>query len=100
VRAINNNSMALDLYCWLAYRLHVLTVPRAVTWKALWLSFGTAYQGAISFQTAIPRKLAFSACGLSTCKRQRRRAWLGFKAVPPPVAPKQSMSATRLVGSS
>ena len=28
ISAINNNSMALDVYCWLAYRLHVLNKPK------------------------------------------------------------------------
>ena len=42
VRQIANNSAALDLYCWLAYRLHYLDAPRLVTWKALHAQFGRA----------------------------------------------------------
>lgn len=41
VKAIANNSMAIDVYCWLAYRLHVLDEPKLVTWKALHAQFGT-----------------------------------------------------------
>lgn len=44
IKAINNNSMALDLYCWLAYRLHVLQRPTAITWKALHQQFGTGFR--------------------------------------------------------
>ena len=40
VRQIANNSLALDVYCWLAYRLHSLTAPVPVTWKALHAQFG------------------------------------------------------------
>lgn len=43
IRAINNNSMALDIYCWLAYRLHVLPAARAVSWKALHAQFGGGF---------------------------------------------------------
>lgn len=43
IRAINNNSMALDIYCWLAYRLHVLPGARNVTWKALHAQFGGGF---------------------------------------------------------
>jgi len=43
IGAINNNSMALDIYCWLAYRLHVLNGQRAITWKALKAQFGCGY---------------------------------------------------------
>jgi hypothetical protein len=32
IRAIHNSIMALDVYCWLAYRLHALTAPKAITW--------------------------------------------------------------------
>jgi hypothetical protein len=41
IRAINRHSMALDIYCWLAYRLHVLRNPTPVSWRALHAQFGT-----------------------------------------------------------
>jgi hypothetical protein len=41
IRALQGHSMALDLYCWLAYRLHVLPGARAVSWSALKAQFGT-----------------------------------------------------------
>ena len=34
VRAISNNSMALDLYAWLAYWLHALKGITGVSWTA------------------------------------------------------------------
>ena len=40
IAMIANNSMAIDVYCWLAYRLHSLSVPKLVTWKALHAQFG------------------------------------------------------------
>jgi len=43
IRAIANNSMALDVYAWLAYRLHSLDKPRPVSWIALKAQFGTGY---------------------------------------------------------
>src|SRR5256885_102071 len=39
VRAICNNPAALDTYLWLAYRLHVLSGERLVTWTALKAQF-------------------------------------------------------------
>ena len=35
--------MALDLYAWLAYRLHVLDGPRPITWSALKQQFGNGF---------------------------------------------------------
>lgn len=43
VRQIANNSMALDVYCWLAYRLHSLPAPTHVSWAALYAQFGQGY---------------------------------------------------------
>ena len=40
IRALANNSLALDVYCWLAYRLHSLSVQKTVSWKALHGQFG------------------------------------------------------------
>jgi Plasmid encoded RepA protein len=40
IKGLANNSMALDIYCWLAYRLHCLQEPKNVTWKALHGQFG------------------------------------------------------------
>lgn len=40
VRQIANNSLALDVYCWLAYRLHSLNSPITISWKALHAQFG------------------------------------------------------------
>jgi hypothetical protein len=44
VRAIGARSLALDVYIWLAYRLHVLTRPMPVTWVALHGQFGAGFK--------------------------------------------------------
>jgi hypothetical protein len=43
IREISNRSMAIDLYIWLAYRLHVLNMPVEVGWEALRRQFGESY---------------------------------------------------------
>lgn len=44
IRSISNNSQALDIYCWLAYRLHVLDRATPITWKGLHAQFGSSYR--------------------------------------------------------
>jgi hypothetical protein len=44
VRAIGSRSLALDVYIWLAYRLHSLTRPTPVTWTALHGQFGAGFK--------------------------------------------------------
>lgn len=44
IRAISGKSAAIDIYIWLAYRLHVLEKPTSVSWPALYEQFGTGRQ--------------------------------------------------------
>lgn len=50
IRAISGLSMALDVYIWMAYRLHVLDRPTPVTWAALHKQFGFGYQAIRQFK--------------------------------------------------
>jgi hypothetical protein len=42
--------MALDLYVWLAYRLHVLKLPTPVRWAALHGQFGGGFKALRHFR--------------------------------------------------
>ncbi len=44
VKQISNQSMAIDVYIWLSYRLHVLDRQTSVTWTALHGQFGAGYK--------------------------------------------------------
>jgi hypothetical protein len=50
LRQLANNSAALDVYCWLAWRLHRLEQPTPVTWGALHAQFGAGYREARMFR--------------------------------------------------
>lgn len=41
IKAIGTRSVAIDIYIWLAYRLHSLTKPTPLTWAAVHAQFGT-----------------------------------------------------------
>ena len=43
IREIGGRSMAIDIYIWLAYRLHVLDKPTSISWPALYDQFGAGY---------------------------------------------------------
>lgn len=46
IRAISNRSMAIDIYIWLAYRLHSLDNEMHITWAALHDQFGAGFPAA------------------------------------------------------
>jgi hypothetical protein len=95
IRAINNNSMALDLYCWLAYRLHVLTAPRPITWKALMGQFGAAYKEQFHFKPRFLENLHLALAVYRHANVDVDDRGLILRPSRPPVPPKQSLSATR-----
>lgn len=43
LRQIGGDSAALDVYCWLAYRLHAIDGPTPISWAALHQQFGFSY---------------------------------------------------------
>lgn len=95
IRAINNNSMALDLYCWLAYRLHVLTGPRSVTWKSLMGQFGGGYKEQFHFKPRFLENLELALAVYREAKVDIDERGLVLRPSRPPVAPKQSATGSR-----
>lgn len=44
IRELRDRSMSLDVYVWLAWRLHTLTKPTPVSWPAIHAQFGTGFR--------------------------------------------------------
>ena len=44
LRAIGTRSLAIDVYIWLAYRLHALTKATPITWTAIHAQFGAGFK--------------------------------------------------------
>jgi Plasmid encoded RepA protein len=59
VRAIAHSSFALDLYTWLAQRLHRISVgkPQFITWAALYDQFGQGFTRVRDFRRTFLKKL-------------------------------------------
>jgi hypothetical protein len=60
LRAISNKSMAIDIYVWLAYRLHSLTKPMPVSWNAMHEQFGAGFESIRSFKQSFKKSLEFA----------------------------------------
>jgi hypothetical protein len=44
IKAIGTRSLAIDVYIWLAYRLHALSKPAPVNWPAVHAQFGAGFR--------------------------------------------------------
>ena len=95
VRPIANNSMAIDIYCWLAYRLHVLTEPMTVSWRALHLQFGRGIVRVDHFRQQFKETLALATAVYPDAKLELDST-RGITLLPskPPVSPKVVSMAT------
>ena len=88
IRAINNNSMALDIYCWLAYRLHVLPEARTVSWRALMGQFGGGYREIFHFKPRFLENLALACAVYRDAKVEIDERGLILNPSRSPVAPR------------
>lgn len=93
IREISNRSLAIDLYVWLAYRLHVLPGPLEVSWPALKAQFGQEYKEIRFFRRDFiaPLRLALSVYPESKVELDER---LGMTLHPsPPPVPEKRLAA-------
>ena len=86
IRAINRHSMALDIYCWLAYRLHVLSGDRDVTWKALHAQFGGGVSRLDHFRTIFIENLNLALAVYPDAKVEVESRGLTLQPSRPPVS--------------
>jgi hypothetical protein len=95
IQAINGHSMALDLYCWLAYRLHVLPGERPVSWRALKAQFGTGFTRMDHFRPTFRENLALALAVYPAAVVDTTERGLILHPSRPPVAPKVSALRSR-----
>lgn len=60
IREIGSRSMAIDIYIWLAYRLHVLQKPTPISWAALYAQFGGGFAQIRQFRAKFKEPLGLA----------------------------------------
>lgn len=86
VRQIANNSMALDLYCWLAYRLHALTEATPIGWRALHQQFGRGVKRLDHFKDQFKETLALATAVYPDAEVEVHERGVTLRPSRPPVA--------------
>lgn len=85
IRHIRNSSMALDVYCWLAYRLHALQDEKMVSWGALATQFGAGIRLRKHFKSAFTENLQLAQAVYRDAKVTLTPDGLLLQPSPPPV---------------
>jgi Plasmid encoded RepA protein len=88
IKPLSNNSAALDCYLWLAYRLHSLSAPRLVTWKALKDQHGVGFAKLYHFKHKFPTVLALAMSVYPEAKVDVGDEGIVLHPSPPPVRPR------------
>jgi len=86
IRAINNNSMAIDVYCWLAHYLPQLTEDHMLSWSALQVQFGSRFQRPDHFRARFLENLGLALAVYRNAGVDVMRDGLLLHASDPPAA--------------
>jgi hypothetical protein len=58
IKQLRDRSMSLDLYVWLAWRLHTISKPTPITWTAVHAQFGAGFEKLFHFKPRFTEALA------------------------------------------
>ena len=89
IRALSNNAKALDVYMWLAYRLHVLKSDKTITWTALKAQFGIGTSAMFNFRSKFTATLGLAMAVYPAARVDVTEQGVVIKPSRPPVAPRQ-----------
>jgi hypothetical protein len=88
LRELSDRSASLDLYIWLAYRLHTLTRATPVRWAALREQFGASYAETHTFKRDFRKALAPAVAAYPEARVDVATDGVILHPSPPPVAPR------------
>lgn len=77
--------MALDVYVWLAYRLHSLPAPRAIRWVAVRDQFGAGFSRMDNFRPTFLDNLRLALAVYPKARVEIEDKGLVMHPSPPPV---------------
>lgn len=86
VRQLKDRSLSLDLYVWLAYRLHSLQKPQAITWASLYGQFGAGYDQMKHFKPRFVQAMQYALAAYPGAKVESADEGMILHPSKPPIA--------------
>jgi hypothetical protein len=93
LRELSDRSASLDLYIWLAYRLHTLKGATPVRWAALRDQFGTSYAEGHTFRRDFRKALAAAVAAYPGARVELESEGVVLYPSAPPVQPRLVQAA-------
>jgi hypothetical protein len=85
LRDLATSPLAIDVYLWLAYRLHALKGETPVGWDRLWRQFGTRVGKLKNFKSQFEAPLHLALSAYASAKVRVTERGLLLEPSPPPV---------------
>ena len=98
IRELRDRSMAIDVYVWLAYKLHVLQGQTPLRWPALYAQFGAGFATIKNFRPSFLDALAAATAtaAYSDARVTLEEEGIALHLSPPPI-PYQGGGQTRRI---
>ena len=93
LRLLVDTCMPLDLYLWLAYRLHALEKPIHISWPSLHVQFGANTKQLKHFKPRFSRDLALARAVYPEARVDLTAEGVRLHPSPPPIAPRPRLVA-------
>lgn len=94
IRHIANQSLTIDIYIWLAYRLHSLAQPMRISWPSLKEQFGPNYASVKAFRQRFLQGLELALAVYPQARVDVERNGLRLMPSPAPIAKRQLFLAS------
>ena len=92
IRQLRDRSMSLDLYVWLAWRLHNLSRPTSITWGAMHTQFGAGFGKLFHFKPRFTEALAAAVAAYPEARVELDEKGITLLPSHPPIAKLSAVS--------
>jgi hypothetical protein len=86
IRQLRDRSMSLDLYVWLAWRLHTISKPTPISWFAIHTQFGAGFEKLFHFKPRFGEALAAAVAAYPEARVELGESGIILHPSRPPVA--------------
>lgn len=86
IRQLRDRSMSLDIYVWLAWRLHTLPKATPITWRAIHAQFGTGFRAIRQFKPRFTEALAAAIAAYPDARVAVEDSGIILNPARPPIA--------------
>ena len=86
IRQLRDRSMSLDLYVWLAWRLHTIAKPTPISWTAIHAQFGAGFDKLFHFKPRFIEALAAAVAAYPEARVEMGEKGITLHPSRPPVA--------------